>query len=217
MEKVQNLLREWWGRGIRSRYQSTDWVTHTFRERNKEADLCEGKAARENGWTPPALRGKRFSISVASGMEALTTANAGVPLSSWPSRYYTDGSPSTKYVVPYQRIAPWMLKWVVAGCFLTNYNNGWKSAHAESVPLLNKSTIEIGILVCVLPSALHFSLACAARGWTVTEPTTPVSFQRVVVARVCDALEVRVSVASRVRSYSCSRHNDCNHLYLARA
>ena len=63
---------------------------------------------------------------------------------------------------------------VVAGCSLTIYNNGWKSAHAERVQLLNQSTIEI--LVCVLPPALHFSVACVARGWTVTEPTTPVSF-----------------------------------------
>ena len=35
-----------------------------------------------------------------SGMEALTTANAGVALSSWPSRYYTEGSPSTKKCGP---------------------------------------------------------------------------------------------------------------------
>ena len=50
-------------------------------------------------------------------------------------------------------------------------------------------------------------------GGTVTEPTTPVSFLRVVEARVCDATEARVSVALRVRSYSCPRHIDCNHFY----
>ena len=43
--------------------------------------------------------------------------------------------------------------------------------------------------------------------------TTPVSFLRVVEARVCDATEARVSVAFRVRSYSCPRHIDCNHFY----
>ena len=130
---------------------------------------------------------------------------------SWPSRSHTDGSPSTKSVVLHLGIAPWMLKWVAAGCLLKIYNNGWKSARGESVQLLNQSTIDI--FDCVLPPALHFSVACVARGWIVTEPTTPVSFQRVVVARVCDALEERVSVASRVRSYSCPRHNDCNHLF----
>ena len=36
---------------------------------------------------------------------------------------------------------------------------------------------------------MHFSVACVARGLTVTEPTTPASSQRVVVARVCDAVE----------------------------
>ena len=36
----------------------------------------------------------------------------------------------------------------------------------------------------------------------------------VAVARVCDALEERVSVALRVLSHSCPRHNDGNHLFL---
>ena len=35
----------------------------------------------------------------------------------------------------------------------------------------------------------------------------------IVEARVCDATEARVSVAVRVRSYSCPRHIDCNHFY----
>ena len=46
VEKVQNFLREWWGRGIRLRQQTTDWVTHTFREHNKEGDLWAGKGAK---------------------------------------------------------------------------------------------------------------------------------------------------------------------------
>ena len=45
-EKAQNLLREWWGRGMRSRQRTADWVTHTFRGHNKEADLWAGKGAR---------------------------------------------------------------------------------------------------------------------------------------------------------------------------
>ena len=61
---------------------------------------------------------------------------------------------------------------------------------------------------------MHFSVACVARGWTVTEPTSlPVSFLRVVVARVCDAEVVWENVEVRVRSYSCARHIDCNHFY----
>ena len=45
VEKAQNLLLEWWGRGMRLRQRTTDWVTHTFREHNKEADLWASKGA----------------------------------------------------------------------------------------------------------------------------------------------------------------------------
>ena len=44
--EAQNLLREWWGRGMRLRQRIADCVTHTFREHNKEADLWAGKGAR---------------------------------------------------------------------------------------------------------------------------------------------------------------------------
>ena len=45
---TQNVLREWWGRGIRLRKRKTsDWVTHVFREHNKEADLWADKGAKE--------------------------------------------------------------------------------------------------------------------------------------------------------------------------
>ena len=84
-----------------------------------------------------------FSVSVDSGMEVLTTANAGEALSSWPSRYYMDCSPCTNSAVLYQRIPLWMLKWVVVGCLVTICNNGWKSAHVESVQLFNELRIEI--------------------------------------------------------------------------
>ena len=46
VEKAQNLLREWWGRGICLRQQTNDWVTHTSREHDKEADLWAGKGAK---------------------------------------------------------------------------------------------------------------------------------------------------------------------------
>ena len=47
VEKAQNLLREWWGHGLRFRQRTTDWVTHTFHEHNKDADLVAGKGAKE--------------------------------------------------------------------------------------------------------------------------------------------------------------------------
>ena len=68
-------------------------------------------------------------------MEALATADAGEPLSSWLSRNHTDGSLSTISVVLDQGKAPWMPKWVESGCSLTYYKNGWKSAPASSVQL----------------------------------------------------------------------------------
>ena len=75
---------------------------------------------------------------VGFGMEAWTTAD----LSSWPSRNYTDNSPSTKSVALHQGITPWMPKWVDAGCLLTIYNNGWRSAPAKSVQMFDQLKIE---------------------------------------------------------------------------
>ena len=49
------------------------------------------RGVQKNGWTPLASGGGRFSVSVDSGMEALTTTNAGEALSSWLSRTYMDG------------------------------------------------------------------------------------------------------------------------------
>ena len=47
VEKVQNPMREWLGHGMRLRQRTTDWVTHTFREHNEDADLWAGKGAQE--------------------------------------------------------------------------------------------------------------------------------------------------------------------------
>ena len=46
VEKALKLLRDWRGRGMRLRQRTTDWVTHTFREHHKEADLWAGKGAK---------------------------------------------------------------------------------------------------------------------------------------------------------------------------
>ena len=55
--EAQNLLREWWG-GMRLR-QRTDWVTHTFREYNKEAmeALITASAGEGGGRHPHGLLG----------------------------------------------------------------------------------------------------------------------------------------------------------------
>ena len=73
---------------------------HIFREHNTKKLTCGQARVRrgvqKNGWTPPALRGKRFLVYVDSGMEAMTPANAVEALSAWPSRNHTDGLLSTK-------------------------------------------------------------------------------------------------------------------------
>ena len=46
VEATQNVLRESWGRGIRLGQRTAEWVTHTFREHNKEADLWAHKGAK---------------------------------------------------------------------------------------------------------------------------------------------------------------------------
>ena len=134
VEKAQNLLREWWGRGMCLRQRTANWVTHIFRE-HKEDDLWAGNGGgvQKNGWTPPALRGERLLVSVVSGMEALTTANAGEALSSWPS------SQLARMVLPfYKKCGPVPGNSSMgAGRLLTISNNGWTSARAESVQLFN--------------------------------------------------------------------------------
>ena len=56
----------------------------------------------------------------------------------------------------------------------------------------------------LLPTMI-FSVACVARGLTVTEPITPATVFRVVAAWVCVAVEAWVLVATRVRSYKLSK------------
>ena len=40
---LQNLQREWWGRGMDLRQRVADWAVHIFPEHNKEADSWAGK------------------------------------------------------------------------------------------------------------------------------------------------------------------------------
>ena len=119
---------------------------------------------------------------VDSGMEAMTTANAVEALSSWPSRNHTDGYFLQKCSPVPRNIS---LDAEIGGCgvLIDNLHQWMKKCARQKRAIVR--TIEIEVVSS--PPTVHFSEACVARGWTVTEPTTPVSLLRVVVARVCDA------------------------------
>ena len=80
VEKAQNLLREWWCRGMRLRQRTTDWVTHTFREHNKEADLWAGKGAKGLGGHHPHCVVRSNRSLWVWGRELVTTAVVEVAL-----------------------------------------------------------------------------------------------------------------------------------------
>ena len=79
--KTQNLLRDWWGRGVHLRQRTAEWATHIFREHNKEADTWAGKGAKGHvhEWVDTARMscGPRSSVSVGFGMAVVTTAIVG--------------------------------------------------------------------------------------------------------------------------------------------
>ena len=160
VEKAQNLLRQWWGRGMRLRQRTTYWVTHTFREHNKEADLSAGKGAKGRAkewvdttriaWQEVAVVCRFWDGSYDNGK-----CGGSIVLMAF----------SEPHGALYQGIVPWMLKWVDAGCLLTIYINVWKSAPLKRAIV---RTIEIEV-VSFLPT-MHFLVACVTRGWTVTEP-----------------------------------------------
>ena len=174
VEKPQNLLREWWGRGMpklwgrgmRSRRQATDWVTHTFREHNKEADRqgSEGACRRMGG---------HHSHCVARGYRSLWMLGREL----WQRQMRRGHCPHGLL---------WKEKCV-----------RWKCA--------NNRFIEIHWhWGCVFSLYNAFSVARVAREWTMTEPSTPASFLRVVVARVSDAMVLWEHVVVMVRSHSLS-------------
>ena len=72
-------------------------------------------------------------------------------------------------------------------------------------PLItSKKVATVAVVVSLLPT-MHFSVACVARGLTVTEPTTPASVLRVVAAWVCVAMEAWLLVATIFRSFKLSK------------
>ena len=133
---------------MRSRQRTTDWVTHTIREHNKEADLWASKGARERAeeWVD-ASRGKKLPVYVDSGMEAGQRKCGGsiVLMASEPHGWFTFYKKCGPFV-------PWMLKWVDAGCILTIHINGWKKAPAKSAQLFEL----LRLTLCLFTLIMHF-------------------------------------------------------------
>ena len=42
ISSVQNVQRDWWGRGVDLRHSAADWPIHIFSEHNKETDSWAG-------------------------------------------------------------------------------------------------------------------------------------------------------------------------------
>ena len=115
VEATQNLLREWWGRGIRLRQRTTEWVTHTFREHNKEADLWAGAKGRVEEWVD-TTRIARPDVTGLCGFwdgSSATTAIVVDGIVIMLVRTCTDGPLSARSVDRYLVLTPWMLSW---GC-----------------------------------------------------------------------------------------------------
>ena len=131
---------------MRLRQRTADWVTHTFRERNKEADLWAGKGARglAEEWvdTAPITWHEVLSIcGLWDGSFDNGKCRSGIVLMTF--------SVLQRWYPFYKRCGP------VPGNSSMDAEMGG-CAHAESVQQLNQSTIEI--LACVLPPTLHFSV-----------------------------------------------------------
>ena len=73
-------------------------------------------------------------------------------------------------------------------------------------PLITKIVVTVAVVVSLLPT-MHFSVACDARGLTVTEPTTPVSVLRAVAARVCDG--TMIGREGRIHRSTENFHSTC--------
>ena len=72
---AQNLLREWWGRGVDLPQRVSDWAVHIFREHKKEAALWAVKGVKsEEEWVPRVLSGPRLTACVVSGTVVVNVA-----------------------------------------------------------------------------------------------------------------------------------------------
>ena len=108
-EKAQKLLRE----------RTTDWVTHTFREHNKEADLWASKGAkwRAEEWVDTTRITWKEVTGVCGFWDgSFDNGRCGrriVLMVLGTTRWF----PFDKSVALHQGIAPWMLKWVDADTY----------------------------------------------------------------------------------------------------
>ena len=95
---VQNLLREWRGRGVNLRV--TDRAVHIFRERNKEARLVgwgkASKVVKNGGWTQGMLPGLKLPACVVSGTVVVKVVSVVLVLRSRLSQNPWDGLRFTK-------------------------------------------------------------------------------------------------------------------------
>ena len=85
------------GRGIRFRRRTAEWITHTFREHNTEADLRANKGAK--GRVEEWVDTTRIEWQEVSGTGAMTTAKCGCGIILMASSEPHDGLLSTKSVV----------------------------------------------------------------------------------------------------------------------
>ena len=120
VEKAQNLLREWWGRGIRFRWRTAEWITHTFREHNTEADLWADKGAkgRVEEWVD-TTRIEWQEVTSLCGFCDGSCDNCNCGRRHCDCGLFgrnTDGPLPTRSVDRYWVFTPWMLSWEGVVC-----------------------------------------------------------------------------------------------------
>ena len=108
MEEAQNLLREWCGRGIRLRQRTAEWVTHTFRQHNTEADLWADKGSK--GRVEESVDTTRIAWPEVTGLCGFWDGSCdngkcggGIVIMA-----YTGGLFSTRSVDRYRVLTPWV-------------------------------------------------------------------------------------------------------------
>ena len=123
VEKAQNLLRESCGRGLRLRQRTTDWVKHTFRERNKEADMWAGKGAK--GCAEEWVDSTRIAWQEVTG---LCGSHDNGKMRRRHCLHVLLGT--TRMVCflqkVYQRIVPWKLKWMLIDILVNGLTNAFE-------------------------------------------------------------------------------------------
>ena len=189
VENTQNLPRDWWCRGF-AFDSGLPTGPHMSFVVTMQKLVCGVMRARRsgwiNGWTLPKLYGEVFGVcGFVSHWD----------LHGW-SIFHKKSCRS------------------MGGCgMLLDNLCQWKSGRSKCANFLFIShwSLKKG---CISLFQCNFLCHCVARWLTVSEPTTPVSFWRVAVARVRAALEAWRFVALRVGSFCAVQDTvDCNHLF----